>query len=140
VSLDVPVGQIPQGKAAVKMHTLRRKLAAVSGAERHFGWVIECLEAANREIRAWTDGPFPQQAPPRSRYRRERKRSPFPGRNENARVRLATGEPVQFEHHMPVRTYKKDKRNNKRMYYLADTEYKVIVIGILCGHLETAKY
>ena len=33
----------------------------------------------------------------------------------------------------------KDKRNNKRTYYLADIEHKVIVIGILCGHLETAK-
>jgi hypothetical protein len=49
-----------------------------------------------------------------------------------------TGEPVQFEHHMPLQM--KDKRNNKRMYYLADTERKVIVIGILCGHLGTAKY
>jgi hypothetical protein len=45
-----------------------------------------------------------------------------------------TGEPIQFEHHM------KDKRNNQRTYYLADTERKVSAIGILCAHLETAKY
>jgi hypothetical protein len=34
----------------------------------------------------------------------------------------------------------KDKRNNNRMYQFADTERKAIIIGILCGHLETAKY
>jgi hypothetical protein len=67
----------------------RKELAALSGAERHFGWVIECLEAANREIRAGTNGPFPHKHLPWSRKRRERKRSPFPGKNENARVRLA---------------------------------------------------
>jgi hypothetical protein len=35
---------------------------------------------------------------------------------------LTPSETIQFAHHM------KDKRNNKRMYYLADTERKVIVI------------
>ncbi len=112
----------------------RREIAALSGGERHFAWVIECLESANREILAWTNGPFPH------------KNLPGPATGESESVRRSptlmkirvfpspTGEPLQFEHHM------KDKRNNKRMYYRADTERKVMVIGILCDHLETAKY
>ncbi len=112
----------------------QKDIASLSGAERHFSWVVECLESANREILAWTNGPFPHNNLP----------GPATGESESvrrspARMRMrvfpsATGEPVQFEHHM------KDKRNNKRMYYRVDTERKMIVIGILCGHLETAQY
>ena len=112
----------------------QKELAALSGTERHFGWVIERLESANRDIVAWTAGAFPHGNLP----------GPASGESESvrrspSRMRMRvfaspTGEPVQFEHHM------KDKRNNKRMYYRADTERRVMLIGTLCGHLETAKY
>jgi hypothetical protein len=113
---------------------VQKEIASLSGAERHFGWVVECLESANREILAWTNGPFRHSNLP----------GPATGESESvrrspARMRMRvfpspTGQPVQFEHHM------KDRRNNKRMYYRVDTERKMIVIGMLCGHLETAKY
>jgi hypothetical protein len=76
----------------------------LTGVDRHFGWVIECFEAANREIGAWTNGRF------------SHKHLPGPATGESESVRRSTarmrmrlfaspaGEPIQFEHHMPVRT------------------------------------
>jgi len=112
----------------------RKEIAALSGAERYFGWVVECLESANREILAWTNGPFPHKNLPGPATGESESVRRSPARMKMRVFPLATGEPVQFEHHM------KDKRNNKRLYYRVDAERKVIVIGTVCGHLETGKY
>jgi len=92
------------------------------------------LESANREIIAWTDGAFPHGNLPGPASGESESVRRSPSRMRMRMFASPTGEPVQFEHHM------KDKRNNKRMYYRADTERRVILIGTLCGHLETAKY
>jgi hypothetical protein len=112
----------------------RKEILALTGKEHHFNWVLECLESANRVIRAWKVGQFPHH------------HLPGPATGESGTVRdskrlmkmrvfsSATGESLQFEYHM------KDKSNNKRMYYRVETERQIILIGALCGHLETAKY
>ena len=74
----------------------QKELAALSGTERHFGWVIERLESANRDIVAWTAGAFPHGNLP----------GPASGESESvrrspSRMRMRvfaspTGEPVQF--------------------------------------------
>jgi hypothetical protein len=111
-----------------------KAIAVLSGTEKHFGWVIDCLESANQEILAWTAGPFPHH------------RLPGPATGESLTVRQSkrlmkmrefpssTGEPLQFEHHMKARG------SNIRMYYRAETDRRVVLIGTLCDHLETAKY
>ncbi|HTD43259.1 MAG TPA: hypothetical protein VK687_03725, partial [Bryobacteraceae bacterium] len=36
-----------------------RQILATTGNERHFSWVLDALAKANREMLAWTGGPFP---------------------------------------------------------------------------------
>ena len=109
------------------------QFVAMTGTERYFGWVLEALAACNREVLAWTEGPFPHV------------KLPGPASGESPAVRNSAqmmrmryfrchGEELLFEYHM------KQRGQNIRMHYRVDPDRRLLMVGYVGHHLPTALY
>ena len=106
-----------------------RQIIEMRGSEKHFSWVLEALDRANREMRAWAGGPFPHRRLPGPATGESDSTMAKPWLREMRRFITRSGKPLLFEYHM------KCKAENQRIHYLVDQCRRLLMIGYVGEHL-----
>jgi|GEM_PF-1070837 len=110
------------------------QLQSLTGNERYFQWVINCLFDADLECSRWTVGQFPHSALPGPASGESKPVHDNPDLRRHRMFRTPTGELLMFEHHM------KNKAENKRIHYLVDESRRRIIIAYVGDKLPTGNY
>ena len=110
------------------------QLQSLTGNERYFQWLINCLFDADRECSRWTAGQFPHSALPGPASGESKPVHDNPELRKHRMFRMLTGELLMFEHHM------KNKAENKRIHYLVDESRRRIIIAYVGDKLPTGNY
>lgn len=114
--------------------SVKQQICELIGTERYFRWLVESLLQAESEVSDWRNGIFPHN------------RLPGPATGESNSVHNSTrlrnmrifatddGRNVFMEYHM------KNNAENRRVHYLFEPCRRIMVIGYIGEHLETARY
>lgn len=106
-----------------------RQIRAMTGNEKHFGWVLDAFLSANREMLAWNGGLFPHSRLPGPATPESESVMRSPRLEKMRRFRTRNGEELLFEHHM------KCMGEGLRIHYRLDPARRLFMIGYIGRHL-----
>ena len=125
------IDQAPRKFPALEIcEKAERQILGLTGNEKFFGWLIDAISTANREMQNWVRGPFPHELLPDSAQTESmtvRKNSKL---RDLRRFETRRGEWLLFFPHM------KNKAENIRVHYKVDEDRRILMIGYVGPHLS----